>query len=87
MSVLKLLARIVAPSDFTGESSTLHDHTYGITSGMSPIFALSLSPLTLNTSIPMCIFCLSDPLTQVRHCLRILFKCTYIAHSPLLSLR
>ena len=37
MSVVKLLSRIVAPSDLDFQdsreaSSTLHDHTYGITS-------------------------------------------------------
>jgi 3'5'-cyclic nucleotide phosphodiesterase len=50
MSVVKLLSRIVAPSDLDFESSaarnqTLHDHTYGITSDPLTQFACVLSAL------------------------------------------
>ena len=54
MSVTKLLARIVAPSDVTIEgqrtsvkqiASTLHDHTYGITSDPLTQFAVVFSAL------------------------------------------
>ena len=52
MSVVKLLSRIVAPQDalLEGESgkgiaSTLHDHTYGITSDPLTQFSCVLSAL------------------------------------------
>jgi hypothetical protein len=57
MSVTKLLSRIVAPSDIIGDfefeseddddkmASTLHDHTYGITSDPLTQFAVVLSAL------------------------------------------
>jgi hypothetical protein len=49
MSVVKLLSRIVAPSDIQVESgvfaSTLHDHTYGITSDPLTQFACIFSAL------------------------------------------
>ena len=50
MSVIKLLSRIVAPSDLDFQdnqiaSSTLHDHTYGITSDPLTQFACVLSAL------------------------------------------
>lgn len=57
MSVVKLLSRIVAPSDLADEEvdkkrrgtrvsiSVLHDHTYGITSDPLTQFACVLSAL------------------------------------------
>lgn len=50
MSVMKLLARIVAPSDMDfkdrdGAMTTLHDHTYGITSDPLTQFSCVLSAL------------------------------------------
>ena len=51
MSVIKLLSRIVAPSEFEEEdehvqaAATLHDHTYGITSDPLTQFACAFSAL------------------------------------------
>ena len=54
MSVVKLMSRIVAPSDImekrghrkkSNEAATLHDHTYGITSDPLTQFACALSAL------------------------------------------
>jgi len=45
MSVVKLLSRIVAPSNVDADSSTLHDHTYGITSSPLTQFSVILSAL------------------------------------------
>jgi class 3 adenylate cyclase len=54
MSVVKLMSRIVAPSDViekkgyrtkSNEAATLHDHTYGITSDPLTQFACALSAL------------------------------------------
>lgn len=48
MSVLKLLSRIVAPSDLGSvgdQQQNLHDHTYGITSDPLTQFACSFSAL------------------------------------------
>jgi hypothetical protein len=53
MSVVKLLSRIVAPSDHYTEgvtpnkddASSLHDHTYGITSDPLTQFSCVLSAL------------------------------------------
>jgi len=47
MSVVKLLSRIVAPSDVedNGDGKTLHDHTYGITSDPLTQFACVFSAL------------------------------------------
>lgn len=54
MSVVKLLSRIVAPSDhyssdgaapYKDDASSLHDHTYGITSDPLTQFSCVLSAL------------------------------------------
>jgi len=46
MSVVKLLSRIVAPSEIdTGNDQDLHDHTYGITSDPLTQFSVVLSAL------------------------------------------
>lgn len=49
MSVVKLLSRIVAPNEYIAEGrdleSTLHDHTYGITSDPLTQFATVFSAL------------------------------------------
>jgi class 3 adenylate cyclase len=47
MSVIKLMSRIVAPTDFdmNGNAATLHDHTYGITSDPLTQFACAFSAL------------------------------------------
>ena len=48
MSVVKLLSRIVAPSDddlASSGASSLHDHTYGITSDPLVQFSCVLSAL------------------------------------------
>ena len=57
MSVVKLLSRIVAPSDLDFEdgraaSSTLHDHTYGITSDPLTQFACVVSALIHDADHP-----------------------------------
>jgi hypothetical protein len=59
MSVVKLLSRIVAPNltandiDTTGNiASTLHDHTYGITSDPLTQFAVVLSALIHDGTFP-----------------------------------
>ena len=61
MSVVKLLSRIVAPQDVTLETgghsdkdlaSTLHDHTYGITSDPLTQFACVLSALIHDADHP-----------------------------------
>ena len=79
MSVVKLLSRIVAPSDLDFENSatknqTLHDHTYGITSDPLTQFACVLSALihgmllvlTHLRRFPTCIVA-STILTEVPH--------------------
>jgi len=45
MSVVKLLSRIVAPSDVEADGKSLHDHTYGITSDPLTQFACIFSAL------------------------------------------
>ena len=49
MSVIKLLSRIVAPTeidcDTDDEAATLHDHTFGITSDPLTQFACALGAL------------------------------------------
>lgn len=45
LSVLKLLSRIVAPSDSDLGNATLHDHTYGITSDPLTQFACAFSSI------------------------------------------
>lgn len=46
MSVIKLLGRIVAPSNLDNETAAvLHDHTYGITSDPLTQFACAFSAL------------------------------------------
>jgi len=45
MSVVKLLSRIVAPSDVEVDGKSLHDHTYGITSDPLTQFACVFSAL------------------------------------------
>jgi len=49
MSVTKLLSRIVAPSEVDAnagaDASTMHDHTYGITSDPLTQFACTVSAL------------------------------------------
>ena len=57
MSVVKLLSRIVAPSDLDFQdgreaSSTLHDHTYGITSDPLTQFACVVSALIHDADHP-----------------------------------
>ena len=57
MSVVKLLSRIVAPSDLDFQdgreaSSTLHDHTYGITSDPLTQFACVMSALIHDADHP-----------------------------------
>jgi len=57
MSVVKLLSRIVAPSDLDFQdgreaSSTLHDHTYGITSDPLTQFACLMSALIHDADHP-----------------------------------
>lgn len=59
MSVIKLLGRIVAPSDLAEKASTvdriavtLHDHTYGITSDPLTQFACLLIALIHDTDHP-----------------------------------
>eukprot|EP00977_Amphora_coffeiformis_P015123 scaffold4420_cov187-Amphora_coffeaeformis.AAC.18 len=54
MSVLKLLSRIVAPTDLKGGDTdkTLHDHTYGITSDPMTQFAVVLSALIHDADHP-----------------------------------
>ena len=57
MSVVKLLSRIVAPSDLDFQdgreaSSTLHDHTYGITSDPLTQFACIVSALIHDADHP-----------------------------------
>ena len=52
MSVTKLLSRIVAPSDLNAGASTLHDHTYGITSDPLTQFACVFSALIHDVDHP-----------------------------------
>jgi hypothetical protein len=53
MSVLKLLSRIIAPSDLKNDTDkTLHDHTYGITSDPMTQFAVVLSALIHDADHP-----------------------------------
>jgi 3'5'-cyclic nucleotide phosphodiesterase len=53
MSVVKLLSRIVAPNEYMADGrnmeSTLHDHTYGITSDPLTQFATVFSALIHDT--------------------------------------
>ena len=52
MSVCKLLSRIVAPSDLSLDASSLHDHTYGITSDPLTQFACVFSALIHDVDHP-----------------------------------
>lgn len=69
MSVSKLMARIVAPSDMDFQSSiamnqVLHDHTYGITSDPLTQFACVLSALIHDvdhTGVPNTVLVEEDP--------------------------
>ena len=62
MSVVKLLSRIVAPSESDNvniagaDASSLHDHTYGITSDPLTQFSCVLSALIHDIDHPVSFF-------------------------------
>jgi hypothetical protein len=71
MSVVKLLSRIVAPSDndFDENGTSLHDHTYGITSDPLTQFSCVLSALIHDGMCEKLLPCFGLPLTTPGTCL------------------
>ena len=93
MSVVKLLSRMVAPSDLDFQdgreaSSTLHDHTYGITSDPLTQFACVVSALihdAYHPGVPNAIdqgdCFLGDILQRKEHC-RAKLRRFVLGHAP-----